>query len=189
MGEIKVSVFLQNAGDLILAEDGRQARNKVRARKIEALVDTGAVMTLLPQDLVEYLGLKVSGKAIVTLADDTKKEMPVAEIVAMTVCERTWVTDCIVGPPGCEPLLGRLVLERLDLVPDPLNGVLAPRPESPFLPSLKLKKTDEEKPRPRKRSSSARGAAKEAGRKQPAILKDTAGLPAGQPDDGSRNDG
>jgi len=36
-------------------------------------------------------------------------------------------------------LLGQIVLERLDLVVDPVKRTLTPRPESPFLPSLKLK--------------------------------------------------
>ena len=48
-------------------------------------------------------------------------------------------TDCLVGPPRCEPVLGQLVLERLDLIADPVKRVVSQRPESPFLPSLKLK--------------------------------------------------
>jgi hypothetical protein len=48
-------------------------------------------------------------------------------------------TDCLVGPPRSEPLLGQLILERLDLVLDPAKQTVSPRPESPFLPSLKLK--------------------------------------------------
>ncbi|MBC7106582.1 MAG: hypothetical protein H5T97_11640, partial [Firmicutes bacterium] len=46
---------------------------------------------------------------------------------------------CVVGPPGSEPLLGQIVLERLDLLVDPREGRLVPRPESPYVPSLKLK--------------------------------------------------
>lgn len=48
-------------------------------------------------------------------------------------------TDCLIGPPQCEPLIGQLVLERLDLIIDPLKGTITPRPESPYLVSLKLK--------------------------------------------------
>ena len=45
----------------------------------------------------------------------------------------------IVGPPNSEPLLGHVVLEIMDLLVDPLQQKLTPRPESPFLPELKLK--------------------------------------------------
>lgn len=48
-------------------------------------------------------------------------------------------TDCIVGPPLSEPLIGQIVLEALDLVTDCTNRTLSPRPESPDSPLLKLK--------------------------------------------------
>lgn len=44
-----------------------------------------------------------------------------------------------VGPPGCEPLLGQIVMESLDLIADPARRTLTPRPESPIEPTLKLK--------------------------------------------------
>ena len=53
--------------------------------------------------------------------------------------DRNTKTICLVGPPGCEPLLGQVVLEELDLIVDPLQQQLTPRPESPYLPTLKLK--------------------------------------------------
>ena len=49
------------------------------------------------------------------------------------------VTDCVVGPPLCEPLIGQLVLEELDLLVDCTRRTLIPRPESPNRPLLKLK--------------------------------------------------
>ena len=111
----------------------------VRRVEIDALVDTGAVMTLLPQDVVEALGLPIDGKVIVTLADESKVELPRARLLSLTIANRQWDTDCLVGPPQCEPRIGQLVLERLDLIVDPLKQVVSSRPESPFLPSLKLK--------------------------------------------------
>ncbi|MBI3098450.1 MAG: aspartyl protease family protein [Planctomycetes bacterium] len=139
MGEVKVRVLLQNAGDLVLKERGKLGRQKVRSRNVDAVVDTGAVMMLLPQDLVEDLGVDTKGKTIVTLTDESKRELSVARILSITVCGRTWETDSLVGPPGCTPLIGQLILERLDLIVDPAKRTLTPRPESPFLPTLNLK--------------------------------------------------
>ena len=49
-------------------------------RRVDAdvLVDTGAVLVLLPQDMVEALGLGAMDKAVVILANDQKVEMAIA---------------------------------------------------------------------------------------------------------------
>ncbi len=138
MGEIRAKVLLENERDLILWREKRLPKNKVRRLTIEATADTGAVMNLLPQEIVEALGLEKKGKTIVTLADNKKVELEIAGNVAMTVAGRKWETDCLVGPPGCAPLIGQLVMERLDLIADPLKRTLTPRPESPYLPTLNL---------------------------------------------------
>ena len=130
---------MRNETDAVLSEQGRLPKKKVRRAEIETIVDTGAVLMLLPQELVEALGLRRIDKAVVALADDRKVEMDMAGSIGLTILGRTMVTDCLVGPPGCEPLIGQVVLERLDLIPDPLKRTLSPRPESPYLPTLKLK--------------------------------------------------
>ena len=139
MGEVRARLMLESQRDRILAEAGHLDRDRVRRVELDALVDSGAVMTLLPQDVVEALGLPVDGKMIVTLANEEKIELPRARLLSLAIGDRQMDTDCLVGPPQCEPLLGQLVLERLDLIIDPVRRVLAPRPESPFLPSVKLK--------------------------------------------------
>ena len=47
---------------------------------------------------------------------------------------------CLVGPAGCEPLVGRIVMAALDLIADPHLGTLTPRPESPDRPIIKMKR-------------------------------------------------
>jgi len=94
---------------------------------------------VLPQDLVEVLGLREEGKAIVTYADERREERPLAGIVTVRVGNRSTNVNCVVGPPGSEPLMGQIVLEALDLLVDAVQQKLVPRPESPFLPMLKLK--------------------------------------------------
>lgn len=127
MGEIRAKCQLAKVG------------GKKKAIEIDALVDTGAVMTLLPEDLVDGLELERDGKVVVSLANDQKIELSVALPLLLKIGNRSMVTDCLVGPPQCEPLIGQLVLERLDLIVDPLKKTLSPRPESPYIPSLKMK--------------------------------------------------
>ncbi|HEY3237746.1 MAG TPA: retroviral-like aspartic protease family protein [Polyangiaceae bacterium] len=139
MGELRAKLLLENQRDRILADAGHLDPAAVRRVELDALVDTGAVMLLLPQDVVETLGLSLDGRIIVTLANDEKIELPRARYLSVTCQSRQMDTDCLVGPPRSEPLLGQLILERLDLVLDPAKQTVSPRPESPFLPSLKLK--------------------------------------------------
>ena len=94
---------------------------------------------MLPQDIVHKLDLTEQRTVLVRYADERTEERPVAEIVTLTIGDRTMTTECIVGPPLSEPLLGQSVLERLDLLADCQNQQLTPRPESPYYPLLKLK--------------------------------------------------
>ena len=139
MGEVRALVVLENGDDRGLARRGVIEPDKIRRVETDLLVDTGAVLVRLPQDMVEALGLGAMDKAVVTLANDEKVEMSIAGPLVLTALGRTMNTDCLVGPPRCEPLLGQVVLERLDLIVDPTRRRLTVRPESPFLPSLKAK--------------------------------------------------
>jgi hypothetical protein len=51
------------------------ATTAVRRIELDTLVGTGAVMILLPQDVVETLGLPLDGKIVVALADESKVEL------------------------------------------------------------------------------------------------------------------
>ena len=139
MGEIAVNVELENAEDRGFFERGHGQESDIRRTSIEAIVDTGAVMLVLPQNVVERLGVRTRRTAIVTYADERKEERPVAGPLTIHVCNRFMSTDCVVGPPLSEALIGRIVLEALDLIADCTKRILTPRPESPDYPQLKLK--------------------------------------------------
>ena len=139
MAEVKVDVELENTVDQILSRRQALPAADVRRATVRILVDTGAFMLVLPQDLVENLGLEQDGRVIVTYADERREERPVAGPVTVRVGNRSTNVNCVVGPPNSEPLMGQIVLETLDLLTDCVSQKLVPRPESPFLPLLKLK--------------------------------------------------
>jgi len=136
MGEIVVTIGLENFVDRTLVRRGI-SQEPVRRTHVDGIVDTGAVMLVLPQNVVERLGLEQLRTAVVTYADERKEERPVAGSVTIEVCDRFMVTECIVGPPFSQPLIGQVVLEMLDLIPDPANRTLGPR--MPDYPLLNLK--------------------------------------------------
>ena len=139
MGEIVVDAELENPIDRGVFERGYGKESDIRRTSVRAVVDTGAVMLMLPQNVVERLGAAVSGTVIVTYADERREERPTAGPFTLRLCNRSMPVDCVVGPPLSEPLIGQIVLERLDLIADCTNRVLVPRPESPDYPLLKLK--------------------------------------------------
>ncbi|MBU2462428.1 aspartyl protease family protein [bacterium] len=139
MGEVKCEVKLENYGDRYMFEEGKLPEEKVRRHITTALVDTGSTLLVLPQDIVEKLGLRRFKKVIVTYADERKEERDVAGVVTLAIGDRSANLDCVVGPPLSEPLIGQIALEEMDLAVDCKNQMLKPRPESPILPLLKCK--------------------------------------------------
>ncbi|NCQ33292.1 MAG: clan AA aspartic protease, partial [Armatimonadetes bacterium] len=139
MGDVYVDVELENYDDRVLVKRGHLETTEVRRETKRLLTDTGATMLMLPEDLVDALGLDRLGKIVVTYADERKEERPTAGVVTVRVKGRSMETRCVVGPPGSEALLGQVVLEELDLLVDSAQGKLVPRPESPYFPTLKLK--------------------------------------------------
>lgn len=139
LGEVRVSVELENYDDRRDADRGRISQDAVRRASIQILVDTGASMLVLPRDLVASLGLETIDRSVVEYADGRREEVDVAGIVRVLVGGRVAETRALVGPAGTEPLLGQIVLEIMDLLVDCGRNQLVPRPESPRLPSYKIK--------------------------------------------------
>lgn len=128
MGEVRVKAIVANP-----------IKDETKPIEVDCLVDTGAVMLMLPRDVVKKLAISITGKAVVTLANEERDEMDVAGPVSITIGERKTHCDCLVGQMLGEPLIGQLILESLDLVVDSQRQTLTPRPESPAYPSYKLK--------------------------------------------------
>ena len=138
MGEIRVKVRFANGQDVLLRAEGKLRRRKVREVEVEAVADTGAVMTLLPQELADKLGLHRFSRKIVVVADNRRILLDQAGPLFLSIGDRDMSTDCLVGPPGCAILVGQLVMEALDLIADPGKRTLTPRPESPDFPVLHM---------------------------------------------------
>ena len=139
MGEIVASVELENTADRNIVSEGLRDESTIRRTTVDGVVDTGAVMLVLPENVVGRLGLKTQSQVVVSYADERKETRPVAGPVTIRIGNRFMISECVVGPPLSERLIGQIVLAALDLVADCTNRTGAPRPESPDSPLLKLK--------------------------------------------------
>src|SRR4051812_26765365 len=88
-GEIRGQVKLENFGDVVMKERLRQKRRKVRTVTLKAIADTGAVHTLIPEEVAQELGIEAEQALTVVLANDQKISLPFASGVRLTVAGRT----------------------------------------------------------------------------------------------------
>ena len=129
MGEVKVQVKLSNGIDLGMFRRGLISREEVRSVKVEAIVDTGAVRSCLPIDLMEKLGLQVVRHINAQMANDQTQSVAVTEGVDMEILDRL-VTEAFLVL-GSEVLIGKTALEATDLRVDCNQQQVIPNPAHP----------------------------------------------------------
>ena len=106
--------------------------------EIDALIDTGATMVVLPQDIVRALGLRRVREVKVRYANNKVEMKPVYRAVVIEILGREGTFDVIGEEEGTQPLIGQVVLEVLDLVIDPRTRRLMPNPASPETPMIDI---------------------------------------------------
>ena len=95
------------------------------SRTLTFLVDSGAMYTLLPNEIWQTIGIAPKRSVTLSLADGTRIERQVSEChIALLGGEGH--TPVILGEPGDEALLGVVTLEMLGLVFNPYTRTLHP---------------------------------------------------------------
>jgi len=137
MGEIRVKVKLTNAVDEELARAGNLSKDQVRTYDADALVDTGAVRSVIPSHVVDRVGATIRGKRVAEYADGRKDEVGITGAIIFEILGRDTLEEALVL--GDEVLIGQTVLEKLDLLADCANRRLIPNPAHPDQPVSKVK--------------------------------------------------
>jgi predicted aspartyl protease len=127
VGRVTVDVELANYRDVIRAEDGELLPNGVRRTSVSGIVDTGAARLVLPQRVVDELGLTQAGETNVRYADQRTARRPIVRDVGLELCGRSSVFTAIIEPERVDALVGAIVLEELDLIVDCTRNELRPR--------------------------------------------------------------
>lgn len=135
---IIVEIELENANDRTRVQDGDRREADVRRVTIPAAADADIMMLVLPEDVVDLLGVRQDNSVIAEYADGRREVRPVAGPLIVWIGDRSAVADCIVLPQGSEARIGQIVTRQLDLVPDYANQTLSPRPESPDRPMMRV---------------------------------------------------
>ena len=136
--DIKTRARIWNFADEVEAQRGLRSPAEVRSMELEdTLVDTGSTRLVLPQTVVQRLGLPLGDEVVVRYADDRRIRKRTAVGVRIEITGRKGTFDAIVEEKG-QVLIGMVVLEALDLWPDPQKGVLTTNPSSPDAPLFNL---------------------------------------------------
>jgi len=138
MGRVMQLIKLTNSYDEERVLLGESRAEDVRSVEIEALVDTGATMLVLPADVVAKLGVRVLGHRNVRYADGRRNAVPWVGGVRITILGRETIVTALVEGPGTTPLIGQIPLEELDLLVDPKSRELRVNPASPDAPLLDI---------------------------------------------------
>lgn len=137
MGEVRIKVKLTNALDDALFRRGQLAKDEMRVYEADALVDTGAVRSVIPTHVVEKLDVGIRGNRVAEYADGRKESVGLTEPVLFDLMGRDTMEEALVL--GDEVLIGQTVLEKLDLLVDCANQRVIPNPAHPDQPVTKVK--------------------------------------------------
>ena len=127
MGRFAVDVELASYEDLALVRRGVISPQQVRRLTLRGFVDTGAATLVIPERVARQLDLPVTGQTRVRYADGRRAERQMVGGIYLTYAGRSDVFSAIVEPDRDTALIGAIVLEALDLIPDCRNQVLNPR--------------------------------------------------------------
>ena len=137
MGEIREKVRLTNMADTLA--NGRRGgkRRKPRSLEVEAIVDTGAIMSVIPIHVAQKLGIGVRTRRAAKYADGRTEDIPVTNPVLFEIQGRDTVEEMLVL--GDEVLIGQTVLEKLDLLADCAGRKVIPHPDRPNQPVIAIR--------------------------------------------------
>ena len=134
---VYANIELINGEDLVLSRRGYIGEDEIRTFEVEMMVDSGALMLTINEEIRLTLGLPIIDERPSQLADGTRLTLPVAGPIQVRFEGRLCTTNALVLPGFSEPLLGAIPMEEMDLWISPARNMLtAVHPEGPVM-SLK----------------------------------------------------
>lgn len=137
MGEVRLKVKLTNSYDESRRQRGDIEKDEVRRYEADALIDTGAVSSVIPANVMKILGLLSRGERVAEYADGRKDIVQLTEPIIFDLMGRETEEGAMVL--GDEVIIGQTILEVLDLQVDCRNQKLIPNPAHPDQPVVKIK--------------------------------------------------
>lgn len=97
---------------------------------LNAKVDTGATLLVIPGDVSKEFEFPIIRKQNVKFANEETAERDVVWGVEVEICDRKGIFEAIVEPKKRYTLVGAIVMETLDLIVEPRSLQIYPNPRS-----------------------------------------------------------
>lgn len=139
MGLVYAEIELISGDDLALHRRGYIREEDIKRMKVSALVDSGAEMLAINEQVKDDLNLFVLDTQRAELADGSKVELEIVGPVEIRFANRRASVDAIVLPGNVQILLGAIPMEEMDVLVDAKRQQLIVNPEHPDKPEKLLK--------------------------------------------------
>lgn len=138
LGMVYADISNTNGDDLALVRQGHLADDRVRRMTVSALVDSGAYMLGINDDIQAQLGLIAIRSAPARLANGSVGELEVVGPLEVRFENRVANVDAIVLPGSAKVLLGAIPMEYMDVLIDPRQQRLIVNPAHPYVAGTEL---------------------------------------------------
>jgi len=122
MGMVYADIELYNGIDLYNSKSHLIGEDEVRSFKLNMMVDTGALMLCINENIQEILNLPKTSTRKATLANNTKLDLDVVGPIEVRFQNRNILCEAMVLPGDSEPLLGAIPMEGLDVIVHPASN-------------------------------------------------------------------
>lgn len=139
MGLIYADIELINGDDLALVRRNIIGKEEIKRMRVNALVNTGAYMLCINENIQEQLQLPVVEKRKAQMADSSIVEYDVVGSVELRFENRQTTCRAMVLPGDSEPLLGSIPFEDMDVLIHLQRQELIVNPDHPYFAQMKLK--------------------------------------------------
>jgi len=139
MGLVYAEITLINGEDLTLAKRHIIGKEEIKKMTFNMLVDTGSYNLCINEEIQEQLQFPVVEKRKAETADGRIIECDVVDNVQVRFKNRATTCRAMVLPGDCEPLLGAIPLEDMDVLIHPQRQELIVNPDHPYYAQMKLK--------------------------------------------------
>ncbi len=139
MGLVYAEIDIISVDDIVLHRRGFLNENEIKQTTVTALVDSGAYMLSINENIKTQLDLPIIEKQFVTLADESTIQVEVVGPVEVRFENRSTTVRAIVLPGDAEVLLGAIPMEDMDVLVDPRQRKLVVNPKHPYVANKYLK--------------------------------------------------
>ena len=139
MGLVYAEIELISVDDMALHRRGYLEETKIKHVMVNALVDSGAYMLTINNDVKNQLDLPFIEKQFATLADETQVEIDIVGPVEVRFENRRTTCNAVILPNAGEVLLGAIPMEDMDVLIHPREEKLVVNPKHPYVANKYLK--------------------------------------------------